>query len=39
MTCLIKKKTYKTDKSHVLSGKNSYCSQEYVSYNTDLPFI
>jgi len=39
MNCLIQNKTtYKTDKSHILSGKNSYFSNEYVSYTTDLPF-
>ena len=39
MNCLSKKRPYKTDKSHVLSGKNSYTSHEYVSYATDLPFF
>jgi len=34
MNCLIKKRPYKTDKSHVLSGKNSYFPHAYVSYTT-----
>jgi len=38
MNCLIKKRPYKTDKSHVLSGKKSYSSHEYVSYTTYLVF-
>jgi len=38
MNCLIKKGPYKTDKSHILSGKNSYLSHEQVSYTTDLSF-
>jgi len=38
MNCLIKKKRpYKTDKS-LFIRKNSYFSNEYVSYGTDLPF-
>jgi len=34
MNCLIKKRPYKTDKSHILSEKNDI----YVPYTTDLPF-
>ena len=34
MNCLIKKRPYKTDKSHILSGKNDI----HIPYTTDLPF-
>jgi len=37
MNCLIKKRLYKTDKSHILSGKTD-AFHMHVFYTTDLPF-
>jgi len=34
MNCLIKKRPYKTDKSHMLSGK----THTFHTYTTELPF-